>query len=128
MTLTAQPTDLFGEPLLPIEGVHLVRVSGLEHINSPTQGAMRRLVAEILRGRFAACLVYKPITIDLRGLVWMEQAAIASGINIADLPPTVGQRLDHIAVALAGAGELRATIYHFRHAEATFPTIRSLAR
>lgn len=126
MSTAVQPTDLFGTPLLPIEGSHLVQVLGLERLSSPTQGQMRRLVAEIVRGPYAGCRVFKPLTEDLRGLAWLEQAALSCGLSVP--PGPTSTQFDLVTAQLRRAGELVARIYHYHHPEAVFPTIRSLAR
>ena len=115
--------DLFGNPVLPAEGLATVRFLGVEPVTSPTRGLMVRVVAEVAAGPDAGARCYKPLTRDLRGIAWIEKAVAASGLTVS-LAPT-GSYVDRAAAALVlRRAEVRTRLYHYAHASgAVYPTL-----
>jgi len=115
---------LDGKPMVPPADTYRVKVLRHEHMKS-ARGLMRRLVAEITHGLFAGELVYKPLTMDVIGLGWLERTTQGLGIPMPKV--SLGQMIDALLDAMVGS-EGVATTYHFAHKEGVFLTIRNLKR
>jgi hypothetical protein len=101
----------------------------IEPIIFATGGSHWRLRCRIDGGVYDGAHLFKPLTADYRGGLWLSERLATLGLTVGKTgAPFASEEDFRIRAARLNDGAIDAYIYHYEHREQTFPTISKLRR